>query len=337
MDSILDVAGEETVAEKTLRNGSKKARYIIEDLFPAGRVHLIGGASGVGKTTMLFQLYKALHDTPPSDFLGRRTMPVKWAYISGDRAVDSVYETQERLEVKFPVFSLVDENLVGADLTGKILPRLTSLYGYRPDFIYIDGFTGMCPDGQVNNYKVVSSWLAGLQRYCKIKGVTIVGACHTTKVKEGEKFLDPRQKILGSVAWASYSEGVIIIESGEKDNQRIVSLLPRNHPNEMLNMSLNDQGWFELPERIAKAEGYSRFIIDTILEGREKIPGAKFDYSHLMSVAVKKGVNRRTFDRYIAKEVEDGKLVRVRKGEYVIGEGKASNEQGETGTGASVN
>ena len=87
------------------------------------------------------------------------------------------------LGIDFPVFSLVDKNLVGGDLVNIILPQLTKHYGYKPDFIFIDGFSAMPPEGKFNDYLNVAVWLAGLQRYCTSKGVTILGACHTTKTK----------------------------------------------------------------------------------------------------------------------------------------------------------
>lgn len=294
-----------------------KLPYVIEGLLPANQVHLIGGPSGGGKTTLSFQMLHAL--TTGADFLGRRTIPVKLAYVSGDRATASVKETQERCGVDFPVFSLVDENLVGEDLATKIIPRLTAVYGYRPNFIYVDGFTSLVPGGFLNNYAIVARWLAALQRYCWRMQITLVGACHTTKTKEGEKFLNPRQRIAGSVAWAGFSESVIIIEPVEDDpkgDKRIVHLLPRNHQGENMILKFNTEGKLEMPEKILHQESVAEFVLEGLLEAYPI--GTQVIYAKLKEAAMNRGIAQRTFDRWLASWVEQGKLVRQKKGMYVI-------------------
>ena len=269
----------------------------------------------------MFQLYDALSRGPGSPeglFLGRQTRPVKWAYVSGDRTAGSVHETQDRCGVTFPVFSLVDADLVGASLTEKIIPRLTNVYGYRPDFIYIDGFTALCPGGHINSYSVVAGWLAGLQRYCSRMGVTILGACHTTKTKENERFTNPRQRIAGSVAWAGFSETVIIIEppdDTENTRLRVVSLLPRNHMEEHITLSFDDQGRLQLPDKVKHAESAAKFLLDNLEFGQA---GDIIEVKELMRVAKEKGVGQRTFYRWLKGAVGEGKVVKVRNGEYMV-------------------
>jgi len=91
----------------------------------------------------------------------------------------------------------VDENLVGEDLITKIFPRLAAVCGgERPDLIYIDGFTAFVPGGYLNNYAIVGSGSRPSTMGTEDE-ITIIGACHTTKVKEGEKFTNPRQRIAG--------------------------------------------------------------------------------------------------------------------------------------------
>lgn len=291
--------------------------YLIEGMLPAGQVHLLGGPSGGGKTTLAFQMIKALETGTP--FLGRQTRQVKVAYISGDRPSLSVLETQDRCGVGFPVFSAVDEKLECEDLITKIFPRLPAVTGGKPDFIYIDGFTAFVPGGFHNNYSIVAKWLAGLQRYCRRMGITILGACHTAKTKQGEMFTNPRQRILGSVAWAGFSETVLIIEPLEDEkakDKRVVHILPRNHSGENMILKFNAEGQLQLPDKIAHAETITSFIMDGIIEGL--IPGDQVLYSFLRDSAVNKGVNLRTFDRWLAKFVDDGKLKREKKGIYVV-------------------
>jgi len=289
----------------------------FEGLFPKGQVHLIGGPSGAGKTTVAFQIYKALSNID-GEWLGRKTVPAAWAYISGDRASNSVRITQRRLGVDFKVFSLVDLGMVGEDLITAVMPRLTKFYGYRPNFIYIDGFTGMCPQAKINDYGTVSKWLATLQMFCQRKNITILGAVHATKTKEGERYTNPRQRVAGSVAWAGYSETIVVVEppEGDKDDgHRKILLLPRNSVSDTVGMEFNQAGDLQVSTSSNDAKGAEQFVLGNIV-AQEIKPGEEFYYLRIWTKAKEKGVNRRTFDRWLAKEVENGVLVRVKKGIY---------------------
>jgi RecA-family ATPase len=290
--------------------------YIIEDIMPSNQIHLLAGPSGSGKTTLAFQLIDAFTKGEP--FMGHRTKKLKCAYITGDRASNSVWETQDRLEMDFEVFSLVDKNMVGASLTDSIIPML----GSRPDFIYIDGFTGMCPQGLVNNYMTVAIWLASLQRYCQKMNITILGAVHTAKVREGEEILNVRQKVLGSVSWAGYSETVIVIEPADsgkdvESNKRVLYLCPRNKAEEKLYVYMED-GRLVIHSSHINDQAAAEFILETILPEVELTPNRAIDHKSLWLVAERKGVKRRTFDSWLSKLVDTGKLVRKSKGIYVV-------------------
>lgn len=301
-----------------------RPEYIIEDLLPSSQVHLIGGPSGSGKTTLMFQMYQAL--ATGADFLGRKTRPVKFAYISGDRPERSVKETQGRVGVDFPVYSLVDHDQIGGNLTEEIFPKLTKFYGYKPNFVYIDGFTALVPGNELNNYGVVAKWLGGLQRYSEKTGLTILGACHTTKTKEGANFLNPRQRIAGSVAWAGFSETVIIIEPPEDDeigNKRRVMLLPRNYPGESMIMTFDDEGRLRLPLNIEKQEEIAAFVLGDLLP-----KAGLFTHGDLWDVAEKQGVPRRSFDRWLAGLVDDKLIKRKKKGTYEIWKAPTESDLG---------
>lgn len=312
-------AGVEEDLEKGL-DGLKlppATKYVVEELFSVGRVHLIGGPSGGGKTTLMFQMYEAMSKGLP--FLGRQTTPVKWAYIAADRSVASIHEAMRRVGVVFPVFSLVDEDLIDKDLIDLIMPRLTHACGHKPDFIYIDGFTAMCPGGSLNNYILVAKWLARLARFCARTGITILGACHTTKTKEGEKFLNPRQRIAGSIAWAGFSETVVIIEPPDEskhNRERLVSLLPRNYPEEHITLHFDKRGRLSAPDKIKHQEEVTSFLMDGIMENFGA--GEEITLTQLWNLGEKKGMNKRTFMRWLSKYVSCGKLIKEYRGHYTI-------------------
>jgi len=303
------------MSDHTSKDG--KTVYLVEELLSEHRVHLIGGPSGSGKTTLMFQMFDAMAKGEP--FLGRQTTPVKLAYISADRSTKAVRESMQRVGVDLPVFSLVDEAMVDADLIDAIIPRLTTCCGYRPDFIYIDGFTVMVPGGHMNNYVIVAKWLARLARYCERMKITILGACHTTKTKEGEKFLNPRQRIAGSIAWAGFSETIIIIEppdDAKSDATRLVSLLPRNFAAEHLTLTFSSEGRLVAPAKIQHQDEAANFLMDSVMEAFSE--GEEVTFQQLWNLGEKKSMNKRTFERWITKYVGCGKLIKQSKGVYVI-------------------
>ncbi len=312
-----DITGNLIAGEMALSMLPESPRMVVDGLLPAGRLHLVAGPSGGGKTTITFQLYKNLMLGEP--FMGRATTPVKWAYVSGDRTAGSVYDTLRRLELYFPVFSLVDENLVGEDLISKIIPRLPGLLKYRPDFIYIDGFTSLVPGGHLNNYSIVAKWLAQLQRFAAKMNITILGACHTTKVKEGEKFTNPRQRVAGSVAWAGFSDTVILIEPTDdpkKPTHRSLGLLPRNGAEEFIELAFNDKGQLAKPDDNPARTEEAQFLFDNILE--QHVQGEEMFYMKLKALALKSKLALRTLDFHLDKAIQDGRIRRVRKGIYML-------------------
>ena len=223
--------------------------------------------------------------------------------------------TLKDLGINFPIYSLVDYKQIGENLVESIIPRLTSFYGYRPDFIFVDGFTGLCGDN-MNHYLPVAKWIASIQRYCAKMNVTILGACHTAKTKEGESYINLRQKLAGSVAWAAFSESVVIIEPEPElkdESKRRVHLLPRNGREEHLVMRFSEEGRLELEED--PRDGGQALVLEGLIT---LVSGEDLNYPAALKDATAAGIKRRSFDRYIAKLVEDGKIVRVKKGEYTV-------------------
>lgn len=315
--------------KKQTRKRRNNVEFILDKFLARRQVNIIGGASGAGKTTLIFQLMKA--SAEGGTFMGMPVPKLNWAYVSGDRTAESVEETQKRLGFKFPIFSLVDRSLVNADLMKKIIPVLPAFLGeqllgpgqiIKPDVVYIDGFTSLCPDADMNNYGGVAKWLAALQRFCVRNDLTILGAAHATKVKEGERIMDPRQRIIGSTAWAGFSEDVIIIDNlykKEDEGARLIHLLPRNGAERSIRATFQDG--YLVPDLTEDPKvSVSEFTLEPLL-----VPGAKFMGIDMEHAAKKKGVSRATYYRWLNKLVKSGRLKKGNKGEYIVlaGEGKS--------------
>lgn len=304
------------------------------DRFLAKRqVNLIGGASGAGKTRMIFQLIKASQEG--TDFLGMKTVPTKWAYVSGDRGAESVEETMEDIGVKIPIFSMVDKNLVCGDLIKKVFPQLPTFLGYMPEIIFVDGFTSMVPGGDPNDYDSVAKWLANLQRYCQKLNLSILGSAHATKAREGDMIRDARQRILGSTAWAGFSQDIIILDRIFKKNQenlRTINILRRNGKEEIIQGIFNE-GRLELDTTADDKLDGAAFV----LEGLIPPPGSSFDSHILEHLAKSKGISRASFYRWLHSLVEDHRVIKENKGSYQVLAGAAVSLLGEYETSKHTN
>ena len=109
----------------------------------------------------------------------------------------------------------------------------------------VEGLGGFVPKGQVNDYNAVAKFLRQLTRECQKRDITFLGVHHTSKSKEGEGYNNPREKLLGSAAWAAYCETILVLDffnSSEVKNQyRVLHVLPRNHAPNMRRFYLLDQ------------------------------------------------------------------------------------------------
>ena len=70
--------------------------YLIEDILWKGTLNLIGGPSGVGKTTWLLPLLKDWSEGLPV-LNGKASKPCPWVYVSSDRGLRETNRTLARL------------------------------------------------------------------------------------------------------------------------------------------------------------------------------------------------------------------------------------------------
>jgi hypothetical protein len=292
------------------------AKSYIDGLFRKRTVNIICGGSGSGKTTLGFQIFKALTSLEHNDFLGRPSNnKAAWGYISADRGVEEVQETQERMGVSFPVFSCIDMDMVGKSLTSDVIPRLPKFYGYRPNFLYIDSFHIFFAGKPFDN-REVALWLTGLAGYCKKKNITILGAVHSAKEKMGMGYAQPREKISGGAAWGGFTNTILALEviGKPQEGKRKLTILPRNAPDEVMNLEFDSMGWLVPSSNNSDLEG-SKFLMGMLIERLPK--HTKLNYSDIWSAAKSKGLARPTFDRHLRKLCKERIMSKAQRGIYV--------------------
>lgn len=262
------------------------------------------------------------------DVFGCTSYPRPFVYISCDRSAQCATLTFSRVGIdpdSFPAISLPETHR--AFHLGSVV-ELAFSYDPKCEVIFIDGFATLVPDGKINDYRIIQRFLTDALHYCQDRNITIVGFVHATKVKEGEKFVNPRQRILGSVAWAGFSDTVILIEPSNPEDpssgMRDVFLMPRNAKEDLLKYQLNDKGLFE-PVDLIHGGPYEvnpsksprtrvKTDIDRMLD--EVAVGEEITHRTICSWGSVIGISQSSVARWINRMCELGCLIKIRHGLY---------------------
>lgn len=288
--------------------------YIIDEIMPAREVHLIGGASGSGKTTLLFQTIDLIEKGQP--VFGRASHPMPACYVACDRSTASIERTLVRMgmTLDIPRLSLVENRLIGnirsvVDAARKLVPDLRLLY--------IDAMAVLVPQGKISDYKIVADFLADCGEQCARKDLTIVGLHHATKVKEGERFLNPRQRLLGSVAWGGFSETVILIEpktpDDPTDDSRSIMVLPRNASQEVYDFNFNSEGRLE---EMAPKESFRKLLDEKLWPLLVRGQAYRFEAICGLADSIRPVVAQRTIRRWLDDKQIEGRISKPMRGHY---------------------
>lgn len=293
---------------------SKYDDHIIPDIMPADELHLIGGASGSGKTTLAFQLMQIMQYG--GQWLGKTIPPQASVYVACDRSMDCTKRTLTRLGIPFdmvPMYGLADSPSVS-----DINTYLVKVLAEHPEakVIWIDGLASRVPNGKINDYDTVSHFLLRLTHFAKARNVTLIGLVHATKVKEGEKFKDVRQRILGSAAWASYAETIIVVEADDPENpaddKRIVLVCVRN------GKGIKQTYQFDATGRLVECASTEERVQEFLLDSRIPEAGTVFMTRNAIKWAEEAGQSDATAERWLKARVSDGSLEKVGRGQYRV-------------------
>lgn len=286
--------------------------YIIETILPRYGVHLIGGGSGAGKTTLLLQMIDAINNG--REFLGHSTHPTQYLYIVADRDLGSVQATLDRVRVQLPkerVVSALNKEVLSYDRLVDLLYRIRGTQKLHVT-IYIEGIVRML-SGNMNDYGAIANWLASLTEFTIKNNCTIIGTVHSSKGRERDLIYNPRERILGSVAFAAYTKTIIFIEPTDPKDPtnptRRVWVMPRDHQNEEHDFSFTDEGRLMLT---ANAE--TSFLFEANLT---VLPmDAEITTQMVMEWAEVRNVSERSATRWLRGMVDSGAFERIGRGRY---------------------
>jgi len=244
-------------------------KYLIDSILPEREISLIAGPAGGGKTTWLFQVLELWQNSV--DVHGHASHPCRYVYVSADRSKEAAEATMDRMSInldRIPLISGVEEDLH----TFSSIVSLVRKKDPNVKLIVIDGFATIVPGGKAGDYHTVANFLRSITRQCKREDITVLGIIHAAKTKENEKYLNPRERILGSVAWAGFSETIFFIEPVDvkdvENPQRLLEILPRNAAQEKFELELRD-GRFVPSSRRVPADADTESFLNTMTVGEE--------------------------------------------------------------------
>jgi AAA domain len=204
------------------------AEHQEDGWFPLGDISLIGGASGTGKTTWIFEMLH--HQKQGYPVLGHKTFGRNFQVLAYDRGRNAFTRTMRRLRLlpsDVPTTAL--PLAFGIEAVQTIINEIEKMSPI-PNIIFIEGLDMLIDDA--NKKSVVSPFMRQLQEVAAYFHIALICSVGAPKTKRGEDYAAKRDKLSGSEAWGRNCETVCVLEFTEEDDgtapQRSLTVLPRN-------------------------------------------------------------------------------------------------------------
>jgi hypothetical protein len=306
-------------------------------LFDSASTHLIIGPSGAGKTTAILQMGASIKLA--EDFCGFHMKKYKNpAIIPFGRTKGHIRKILDRLCLDVAGISecILDPGLMSGNSTSDTIQRLLGAVAEtKKDILFIDGFEHLfryCCSRDNNrslqhrNYiyddEKVAGFLEELNKRCQENGVAIVGSLLTEKLKRNHQIVHPRDRVRGAAEWSALTDDIVVIELPESDDvssaARTVFFCLRHNQGRTVSVTLGDEGftqWEPLLGRLDDSNtrsGYPEFEAKIFGEVGY---GSTFETSYAVELC-KDIANERSIKSYLARGVRDGRLRKIRHGQY---------------------
>jgi hypothetical protein len=205
--------------------------WIVEDIFPAGRIHLLAGISNAGKSRWLLP---ALYDWAKGmPLLGKTSYPTPWCVISSDRPLADIEDTIGQLGLPRNEVNIIPA--FGSRQRSDSATLTDAVKAAKGGLIFWEGFDMVVRNP--NDPYEVRGWLSHISAYCEEGDITVIGSVGIAKLKPREAYENPRQLVAGSTIW----------ERATSSNLMLVPYQPGDltHPGRKLYVSLKNSPSFQ--------------------------------------------------------------------------------------------
>lgn len=286
------------------------SEYLIDTIIPTKELHIIGGPSGVGKSTWLIQMLNDMDKGLP--ILGFKSKPTPWTYIACDRSKEGMQRILERMKLSIDESKFYSiEDIPGMECT--LDPAETLIKWCPTPLIVIDAMFLMMAEGKgsnpMNDYLQMGKWIRRFVKLLRKYNKTAYGTAHSPKMKSGEGYMDKRQKVLGSVACAAVVETMFLLEREQEDKPehmgRVLHLLPRNCAEQSFKYLLDSNGMYQPSTEEDEKDDAKDFLLS---ETFNSIPYGEFKTTPIVSLNYDKGISKNETYRWFIKLEAAGKI-----------------------------
>jgi hypothetical protein len=329
-DRIRRVAGNYVSFQKQRIARTESQRFIIENILPEGELHILAGPSGVGKSTLILPMLKAIEDGTP--IMGFKTIPVPFVYIMCDSTSTSLQRKLNRIGLgdwDIPAYSIEDLAKPPFSLKPHTveIEDLPIMFPWAKLFIleaYNWFYKAKSPNASKDYVDILQFW-SRVRDFFGEKNLTIVGTTHIAKQKKNEGYALVRDKVFGSVAQPAICSTVMVLEQGRGDDDRTLHVSPRDYPEFKAEFLRDKEGKLHFSKVVGniqeKMEAAQEDLSSFQLLDRKLL--AYMDQEILAGSVVKGwcqelGLSTRTAFRWIANKLEIGDLIKVQQGQWRV-------------------
>lgn len=229
-----------TLQELQLSNDFEPGEFdwLIEDIFDKGRLHMIAGPQGSGKTRFFLRMISDWSKGLP--VLSHASNSGKFVYIDAARDKKSIKVALRSLGIDPSDFYIIDWNAIH---THKTFTDLLTMIPNEADVIFIDNLALMLNSethsDPSSSYTTVFKFLSKLKTWMNLNSKTIIFTHTFIKAEAGHKYMSPRSKVYGAQAWLQSCETAILFDEENpqdlRDQYRLIDIIvknyqPKDHP-----------------------------------------------------------------------------------------------------------
>jgi hypothetical protein len=300
--------------------------WLVDEILPTAEFHIVGGPSGGGKTTLILQMMADWQAGKP--LFGHASHSRPFAYVSLDRGEKSLRRTLERCGVDPNTFPYVCPRRRKKPIAGfeDLIFNFVHPKFPKASVIVVEGIASMMTgtNNKASDYSAAFKFYGDIAALCNEEGLTVIGVMHSPKMKESERYLNPRQRLLNSVAIGGIAETIILSEPNFESPtklDRIVTLLPRNAPEQEFRMRLDENGMHQpapvedspaiaAADKELKASQIFDMALGTYKEGDE------FSTGQFIKDLKDLGISERSIYNGLAQASADGRIETAGRGRW---------------------